>query len=547
MIPYGVLFTPALIVIHILLPSVGGTGLQTPNNNLVLLLFSLFIGLQAFLGFKQREDLYLPHNTTLSIVGGLCIMASATVSGGSNFFAPAGVVFWLVMYFSMCQPSLKIQPRSLLWVVFASALIEAMIGFFQVLGWVIDIDGSKLDTKGTPVGAIQQANLYASYLCTGVAAWLWLMVSEPEDTPDRFNKIFTVLAASIIVAMAILSGSRTGWGSLLIVFVFGIIALRTRDGPNRMPSWLTSASLGLLIALLLSYSTENTRIIEKAQLESARWPLYQQALRLANENLMQGVGYGNFEQAYVESASRNFAQGVSQYPAMSNFSYVHNGLLQWLIEGGVLALAGVLLVITSVTMHLKGLAPESKMAFAAFLAPVGLHFMTEFPLRQSVIHAWLLLAGIYCTSQDRRRFELPYRTRSLIRSTAVTLFALIIPLYCLNNLNTVFWLREIQKSPIEHAGLAAKIIYPGPLRDKVEYTLANSLYVSGMLYGQESSLDSFITWAQAEIARLPRAGLYEQLARAQAARGDKEAAITTLDQLNFLFPDAIRHRDVLLD
>jgi len=331
------------------------------------------------------------------------------------------------------------------------------------------------------------------------------------------------------------------------VFVFGIIALRTLNGPNRMPSWLISASAGLLIALLLTYSTENDRIIEKAQLESPRWPLYQQALRLANENLLQGVGYGNFEQAYVESASRNFAQGVSQYPAMSNFSYVHNGLLQWLIEGGVLALAGVFLVITSVTMHLKGLAPETKMAFAAFLAPVGLHFMTEFPLRQSVIHAWLILVAIYCTYQDRRRFELPYRTLALIRSTAIALFALIIPLYCLNNLNTLFWLREIQKSPIENAGLAAQIVYPGPLRDKVEYTLANSLYLSGMLHGQESALGSFITLAQAEVARLPRAGLYEQLARAQTAMGEKEAAARTLDELAFLFPDAIRHQDVSLD
>ena len=527
---------PSLVFIHVLLPSVGGAGLEAPNNNLTLLSLSLFVAVQAFAVKASDAPLYLGDRTMLLGAGVALLLASAVVSGWGASLAPVAVSFWFFFYLFLQQMPADTGNRSILWVVFISAAIESVLGLAQTLGWVAEIGGSRLDTGGTPVGGIQQSNLFASYTITGLASWLWLMLDERDATRLISNKLLTATAGGLITAMAILTGSRTGWFSLAAVTILGSIALCRLPAKGRFISWCGSAIAGVILAALLTSVTENNRVANKAHWESPRWPLLEQSVRLAGENLLQGVGYGNFQRAYVESAARNFANGNINQPAMSNFRHAHNGLLQWQIEGGLLAMAGLLIISAAVGLQLLGLPQPIRLAYLAFILPVGLHFMTEYPLRQSVIHGWLLVVGVYLGRSDRITLKIPAKTIGPYLTAIILLCGFIVPIYCVNNLNSIYWLREIQNNPVANAKLAPKILYPGPLEDKIENTLANSLYLTGLQYQFEPALDAYISWASREQKETPRAGLFEQLIRAQTARGDDVGAERTAKKYAFYFP-----------
>ena len=521
---------------HLLFPGVGGSGLQNINNNLALISLSFFAALSLIRALNDSGHFQLPPNFNLTSLAVALILISAATSKSSSLYAPLGVLFWFFIYLAALQKNTAPDKRQLLWIVLVSAVTEACLGALQVFGWTPQIDGSSLSTNGVPVGGIQQSNLFASYLCVGIAAWCWLIIDR--SIPSMVNKWDCCVAAAtcVLVAMIILSGSRTGWVAIVVVSTLGGSALLLAKKTSELKLWVASFVVGALVAILLSSLTGSERVSEKAHLESKRWQLYQQALTLAGEQPVSGVGYGNFEPSYVRSAAVAFASGKSEYPALTNFTHVHNGPLQWYIEGGILGLAGMGIMSIAILMLCWKRATPNVLAYLCFLTPLGLHFLTEFPFRQSMVHAWLLIVGAYCMTSKVRSVSLSPGLAGPARAVVVSILWLAIPVFALNNLNTIYWTREINKAPFENAALATKILLPGPLRAQTEYTLALGLFVAGYR-GNSDALQTFSRWAEEEIQQLPRKGLIEMLIRAKVIAEDEEGANSARELLEFYFPD----------
>lgn len=529
---------PALLTMHLLLPGVGGSGLQTVSNNLALISFSLFAVQSLRLGANQARELYIPPNFTLMLLGVALILLSSATGRSSSFYVPAGALFWFFIFLATVQHHSPGAKHRLLWVVVISGMTETCLGTLQVFGWTPEIDGSALSTNGIPVGGIQQANLFASYLCASLAAWGWLLLEIDAPTLNNKRAWTAVAFASLMIAMIILSGSRTGWVSLGVVGMLGGMALGAAKKNHGLKKWVVSLASGTLLSFLLADLAGSERISEKAHFESARWQVYTQSITLAAENPLLGVGYGNVEASYVYSAANAFAAGESKLSALSNFTHVHNGPLQWYLEGGVLGLLGICLLAVAALMMSRQRSKPLVLAYFAFLAPIGLHFLTEFPLRQSMAHAWLLIVGTYCIAPAGRRISIPTHLAAPARAFVFSLFGIAIPLLAVNNLNSIYWTREINKAPFENAVYAPNIVLPGPLKVQVEYALAQGLFAAGR-QGDRKALETFIGWAEQETHRLPRSGLIKVLMQAKVIAGDMEGADAERKKLEFYFSETV--------
>ena len=527
---------PPIMLVHLMLPGLGGSGLQAINNNLVLFVVSLFATASLLPRCRKEEGtLQIPEGTKLALAGLVAILMSAVTTLTLSFYVPLGVVFWFVIYLSLCQLETAATKRLVLQLIVISGVAETVLGLAQVFGWAPEIAGSRLDTGGIPVGGIQQSNLFASYLCVSLGAYNWLMTDSKTEKTQRLTTWGMGVFMTLVVAMVILSGSRTGWIALVCVSLFGAAAILSSQTKHRITHWCLVFFCGVLLALVLTLQSGNDRVASKAHLDSLRWPLYQQAATLALEHPIRGVGYGNVERQYVESAALAYATGQSENHPMSNFTHVHNGLLQWHLEGGILGLLGVLLIALAAFRQAVHLTLPAALSYIGFMMPLGLHFLTEYPLRQSLMHSWLLVAGAYCATGPYKTWVIPDAFRRPSRILVVSFFGLGIPIFAMNNLNTIYWTREMQKAPVDNAMNAQNIIFPGPLSLQVAYAIGHGLFVAGM-QGNTQALDSFIQWAKQETVRLPRISLLESLERAQISAGDAQGLAETQKRLAYYFP-----------
>ena len=526
---------PPLILVHLLLPGLGGSGLQAINNNAVLFALSAFAAISLNRCIVDTRALNIPDGLELYIAGVFLILTSAFVAPTSAFYIPLGVAFWFSMYLALSQLETMATRRLILQLIVISGVIEALLGLAQVLGWVPEIAGSRLNSRGIPVGGIQQSNLFASYLCVSLGAYNWLMTDSATGKTERLTTWIMGASMALVVAMVILSGSRTGWFALCIVSILGTAGILTSQKKYLTTHWAGMFISGIVLAVMLTLLSGSDRVASKAHLESTRWTLYQQAATLVLEHPIRGVGYGNVEREYVESAAHAYATGQSENRPMSNYTHVHTGLLQWPLEGGILGLLGVLLIAFAAARQVGHLTPPIALSYMTFMAPLGLHFVTEFPLRQSLMHSWLLVAGAYCASGPGKTWSIPDAWRRPARILVVSVLGLGIPIFALNNLNTIYWTREMQKAPVDNAMKARNIIFPGPLSVQVDYAIGHGLFVAGM-QGNNHALDSFIQWAQQETQQLPRIGLLKLLERAQTSANDQQGLAETKQRLAYYFP-----------
>ena len=65
------------------------------------------------------------------------------------------------------------------------------------------------------------------------------------------------------------------------------------------------------------------------------------------------------------------------------------------------------------------------------------------------------------------------------RALVLSVFGIALPLFALNNLNSIYWTREINKAPFENGVLAPNIVLPGPMKLPVEHALAKGLFTAG--------------------------------------------------------------------
>ncbi len=155
--------------------------------------------------------------------------------------------------------------------------------------------------------------------------------------------------------------------------------------------------ISIVIGLIIGYGIKigfNISDFSESKLQTShiRWVLWQHSLYLFSENILFGTGVGSFESVFLERFGGGLL-GTSERV----ISHPHNEILRWMVEGGVVGIAAILLVIIgSGYLLYSSLKIKIIIMFLVIALPIVFHMMTEFPLWLSIPHGVVLILLIRC-------------------------------------------------------------------------------------------------------------------------------------------------------
>ncbi|MFS4436566.1 O-antigen ligase family protein, partial [Citrobacter farmeri] len=149
-------------------------------------------------------------------------------------------------------------------------------------------------------------------------------------------------------------------------------------------------------------------LVDKENSTSARIYMLKLTWQLILTHPVMGSGYGSFESLFGQ-----LAQLTPPGLEADTMQYPHNELLYAWVEGGMIAVVGILLMVAGILKRLWGKG-GAKYAGVALLLPVAIHTNLEYPLYQSATHGLtlimlLVISGRQIVATDDDEIKSPSR------------------------------------------------------------------------------------------------------------------------------------------
>ncbi|RJF58662.1 polymerase [Serratia inhibens] len=395
------------IPLAIYLPNPGGIGLALPFNLLVYGGGALLMGI-CWRATPLRRVVITP---TCRAIIAVCLLLVLPVIftrpewQSTAIWRLAGLCAGAAFYFTWLQVRMTARQRhAVLYVILSAAAVQALIVLLQLFAPAI---AQSWIPSGNPraFGMFQQPNVLASFIATGLALaqaafvlpGFHLLNPRAECWRRRALAVVLLLLPMVLVWVQ----SRTGWlAGALVLGLFVLCFCR------RYPQVIAIASLlmagGTLVGVLVLWWGSELggalRYASHAGSNHARYTMLRDTLAMIAEKPLLGWGYGGFEYSF-----QHFRINQTPPTAVTEIArHPHNELLLWWVEGGVVALLGMLLLVWAGIKLLARARWHDKRTFACgkasagealalcvALLPITLHSQTEYPFYLSALH-WLV-------------------------------------------------------------------------------------------------------------------------------------------------------------
>ncbi|MFI8416101.1 Wzy polymerase domain-containing protein [Serratia sp. NPDC078593] len=511
-------------------PNMGGVGLGLPLNTLTYALLAGMVLLISVRGVSRRGGFITPTAMYFSCgVLLLCLPLAFSPAGDTSTSAwrVAGLLAGWGLYCAWLQRRLNARWRGALVVclvlmVSVQAAIALLQLFLPAWSWV-PMRGSRV------FGIFQQPNVLGSFLATGLALTLMLALLPgyvlPSAVWEKGRKATLSLLLLVLTALLVWVQSRTGWlaGALVLLGYWAVWGRRFPRQLVVLGGWmLLGCALGLGVLLA---ADEGGGLHSHAMSNQARLAMLLDTLKMIAAHPFVGWGYGSFEAAFQQFR-------ISQQPPTAVLEiarHPHNEILLWWLEGGVVALLGMLAIVAgAVRLCVQALAHDRR-AFAAgrgdageatclclALLPMALHSQLEYPFYLSALH-WLVFVLLLATV-DR----LSCRHSRLIGTAGHGLIAVRggVALLCLAGM--------VLMLEIFRGGLALTIVERGGLRDmrplqsmsplakwglqqRRSFDLQTHRLLAYNVSRDDAELDRYAVWAQHYLTTRVDANVYANL------------------------------------
>lgn len=397
------LFIPLAIYI----PNPGGIGLVLPFNLLVYGGAALLMGV-CWRSTPLRRVVITP--TCRAIIAACVLLALPVIFTRPEWQAAAvwrlaGLFAGAAFYFTWLQVRMTARQRhAVLYLILSAAVGQALMVLLQLFApaiaqfWIPS--GSS-----RAFGIFQQPNVLASFIATGLALALAAYVLPGfqllSPRAERWRRRALASALVLLPMVLVWVQSRTGWlaGALvlgLFVMYFG----------RRYPQAVAIASLlvagGTVVGVLVLWWGSELggalRYASHAGSNHARYTMLRDTLAMIAEKPLLGWGYGGFEYSF-----QHFRINQTPPTAVTEIArHPHNELLLWWVEGGIVALLGMLLLVWAGiklmvrtrwhdkwTLACGKASAGEALALCLALLPIALHSQTEYPFYLSALH-WLV-------------------------------------------------------------------------------------------------------------------------------------------------------------
>ncbi len=224
------------------------------------------------------------------------------------------------------------------------------------------------------------------------------------------------------------SGSRVGLLSA-IAGIFVLFTCRWQQFLNRKS--LLAISIALILAGTLSgkeglkETSAKLQTVANSSLEDSRKNIYAVAIDLFTEQPIQGYGIGSFQKEWHKQKAIYIKEHTNATFPPERLSHPHNEIMFWLVEGGILVVAGILISFFTVVFAAIKCGWRRGLSYLAMLLPIGLHTQVELPFYISNIHWFMMMSLIFillCHSQSSRTIELSKAAKITAQATAIMTF-----------------------------------------------------------------------------------------------------------------------------
>jgi len=535
----GLLFLLFVISPFYIKSSIGGTGFDLPFNISVWFAATLVIGFMLW-HVASSDTITLPKNYLYLLMLPAGILLSAVIAGVVDpvtwlfriLYILAGVIF----LFGLFQfKSLSVE-RVLLFIVL-SGLLVSIYGVVQIHQWQSYI-GSFLSNSENllPTTIFQQVNVTASYLATSILIAIYLLFTSSVNTKKAFQSLLyiTILIGTYVLVS---SGSRTGLLSLglgLIFLLLGLLKSVTKQ----------KAKFSTLIIILLVTSwagqaglnrtADKAYTLVKAENSEARVVIYGAALDSMRTSPIYGHGIGSYKKEWLAHSLDWYAD----YPSVDmpyTLGHPHNELLMWAIEGGVLAVIGILMALISTIWCVARLYGLKSLAYFSLLLPILMHTMLELPFYISSLHwfVWLFLIfvalkaiAIDKSNQLSQMARLSIKGLTLIFGCAALLF-LLQTTVAQKDISDFVYGRSTER-PLQQALI-------NPYFQAEARAMANrSVLYHAIENGDKQKISQLLANIQMQLKNSPDLKLYEDMINGYEALSEKQQSCSIAEQaLNF--------------
>lgn len=470
-----------------ILPNHGGSGLVLPQNLLAWSVLAL-VALWS-VTTEKKINVVFPAGTSCIITGALLWSLPilwSPVSAWQWNALPKVLALWglLSVWLLLLKSTSSLRLRHPLLIMLTVAVL------LQVLYGVVQLSDIENLPSGRPYGSFQQTNVFASFLATGMLCALWWFTLSRH----RLARTVCAIALMLIPVMLVLVQSRTGYlgaitgGALLL-----LVSRKKRRAGLAFLLLIAGAMTGLC---LLRYGPEffPGLIPEQVQKDGStvqRWYMLHLTWKLILQHPIVGNGYGSFE--YL------FGQLTQQIPPgleSSTIQYPHNEFLYTWMEGGIVAVMGVLLMVFGILKRLWGKGGR-RWGGLALLLPVALHMNLEYPLYQSVTHGITLILLLFITGPVAKANGKTAST-STIRRAGIVVLASAVLVFMLSGVVT-----EVQLTKIEQQGLMPlvrnenlSLLNPWSQRDRLDFDRHVALLLKFNLTQNTDLLTQYQMWAE---------------------------------------------------
>lgn len=521
------LFVLAPVYYH---PNLGGEGLRIPNNSTVWLLAIIFIA-YTLLKVVQSHNFKLPKYFIYIAAFPLLVILSGFVAGVEQplkwLFRVLFILGGFAFFFSLFQHNFK-QGKwdRLLLVVALSGLIHIVIGLMQIYlkeGMPYLLPKSP---QGIPSGLFQQINNQATFLVT-IILLVFYLASRPILRSSGFIfkllTVVTVLGASFIVGFA---GSRIGLLSLILALPMLLLARRQYLEKNKQYTVLLlfMLLLGMIFGAVTTHgkAMDKTVAMQSGYSGSARLGIYKISLDLMSEKPLFGQGIGSFPRVFQYAKPAFYQQNPNAKLPQQMVSHPHNELLQWVVEGGITALVGILLFAVGVMLALKQNGRSRGLAYFALLLPIALHTQVELPFYMSALHWFLfifLLVQIFNTELVIKQNKLSEFGQKFT-ALSIMLIALIMLIFFAHTIRANWDFIAFYKNRYSEQRLSVAKGNPY-LSEQARWMDMTTMLYTSIEYGLDANVEYYANWGQGMLKSNPNPELFVLLAKAYEYLGER--------------------------
>mgnify|MGYP000438572184 CR=1 FL=1 len=500
-------------------PTIGGTGLAI-TYNIPIWVVASWVMAAGLLLIVNNKHFITPQLGFCFFVFPIIIIISSLLTEINQpiawLFRMLFILGGLLFLFSLFQFKLTEQVinRSLFIVVIAAGL-HALIGIIQIFSPQLLAPWLPFQTDFSPRSVFQQINVQASFLVSGVIITLYLISRPSFRFSSLLVKVILVFIFPLAVYIVVASGSRIGLLSILLGVPLVLWSRYKLLRPHKtLLIILLIASCGSFVAgqAGLQKTIDKTALLKAGSYSTARIAMYTIGLEMVGKRSIYGYGIGGFLKAWNKQSS-NF---VTRHPETSLPAFIlhpHNELLFWMIEGGVLALAGILAAVVGIGIALYRCGFQRGGAYAAMLLPISLHTQVEHPFYVSSAHwfLWLFLIFVALRYQTKKiNVNLSLSATRLVQGVAISL-AIGVTLFMVNTTRAqtdLYNFLYVENSPPPHLEIALNNLY---FKTDAEQIAMRAMLYSSIAARDVTKVKIFEKWAEGYIDKSPELKMYEDL------------------------------------